>query len=284
MTPPGLVSVNGVDLRTHGFRTLRVEGHLTPAATRAPTMAVGGPAGERASGAAATLAPRTVTVTGTLLVRGAAPGLPLATARDAAVQALFAACAGVADIADLRPTGAETRVLTLAIATVPNRVWYGALDAQSTASATGVQGRSGAAALALVFVCPDPRSFDAAPTEVALSAVAADVLVGTAVHGAVITLDGPFAARTLTYTDGFGVVRGTLTVTGAVGAGESVELDLEAETIVHVAVGGARTPRAAWRTAGDWFRLAPADVNGATAPTLVLDAGTGTASVRRAYR
>lgn len=271
------VKVAGVDVATLGLLVQEWAGHLTPALVRPPTQPVPG-GGERATGAAGQLAPRVLTIAGSV------PGIDAADAA-ATVAALLAHCAGAAGSGG-DGTGAASAPVAITLPTWPARQWTGALDVATTAT-VDAPALSGVVAVVLNFVCPDPYAYDLAPTVVALSAVAAAVPVGTARHGALIALPGPWTTRTLTYADGAGVVRGTLTVTapaGAVLAGETVEIDLAAQTITHVSAAAVRTPHAAWRTAGRWFRLLPAHLVAGVAPTLTLDAGAGTATVTRAYR
>lgn len=282
------VLVDGVDLETLGLVLERYDGDLAVAAARPPSVAAPGGFGERVSGAPAALAPRTLTVRGTL--RAATPA-----ALDAARDALLARCGGVEQ-------GPAAGAVTLALGvTTPTRQWTAYLDAATTiergAGGAAGSGSGGGMALAttaavvLSFVALDPRAVDVTATTRALSATAADCPVGSAPSAPLATLAGPFTQRALVLTDGAGVERGraTLTVPGAgLLTGETLEVDHAAQTVTHISTvgtGSVRTPRSAWLTGGDFFALDPAYVVGSVNPKVKLDAaGSGSLTYRRSWR
>lgn len=268
------VYVGGVDLSSLGFVCARVAGALAPAVERPPTAVAPGRFGERVTGAAATVPPRRITLTGTVLASSAA-------AYDTAVRDLLAACAGAAS----GPTSAAvTLTLAPAVGVAPAVQYTAYLTGATSAERDGIYLPGGP--VTLVFECPDPIAVDVAETSVALSTSIVRCALGTVRSNPVLSLAGPFTARSVTLTDGAGATRGTLTITApgsTVLTGHTVEVDTDAETVTHVH-GGARDPHAAWLTAGDFFWLDPQHVAGGVNPGLALGAGTGSVTYRKAYR
>lgn len=267
------VQVNGTDLATYRFVRSEAAGLLDPAVGRPPSVAAPGVFGERATGAAALVPPRRVTFDGTVIATSAAT-------YDQAVRDLLAFCAGGAD-------GTTSEAVTLAVAPAPGvapavrRTAY--LAAETTVRRAG---DSNAGAVTLVFEALDPVAVDVSETSVSLSTTIARCALGSVRSNPVISLAGPFTSRVVTLKDGADVVRGTLTITApasTVLTGHTVEIDTAASTVTWVH-GGVRDARAAWLVAGDFVWLRPQHVVGGVNPGLVLDAGAGSVTYRKAYR
>lgn len=269
------VSVNGTDLATLGFRVRERRGDLTAAVGAPPAVAVPGGFGARATGASAAPGPRRLELVGRLEAASAA-------ALETALATVLTVCLGAAG----GPTAADVTLVLGAAGASPTRQWTAAL-ADAVVQRRAPTGLTPVADLTLVFEARDPLSYDASVTTLALSTAVARGALGTAWSWPVVALAGAFSgARTITLVDGADATVRTLTVTvpsSTVLSGHTVEVDMLAETVTHVH-GGVRDARASWLTGGDFVALDPAHRVGGTEPGLRLDAGTGTATYRRAWR
>lgn len=279
------VYVSGLDLATLGVQVADVAGDLDASAPRPPGVALPFAPGERLSGAAPAVAPRVVTVTGTLTAPSPAALRDRWEALLAALRVFAgglasgpvalsvvprgATAAGVATPATaLRPgAGAFPGAATLPGGTAggvgapggelllaPDRAWTAYAD-QPQAVRLGSAAVATRATVTLRFVCPDPYAYDLVDTVVALGGADARVpALGTAPAWPVLELDGPFTARTYHVGNNPGGVyvehcRGTITAASAAGgvpAGARVELDFRAQTVTYVTAAGARSAVAAW--------------------------------------
>jgi hypothetical protein len=212
-------------------------------------VSVPGAYGERATGAEAATAPRTIKIAGTL--RTDTPGQFVA-----AMRALAYHCAGGAG----GPTGNAVR-LSFGTQGITPAVSYAAyFDAATTFDRFNPQTIARGGRLELVFVVLDAIAHDTADTTIPLSSTTAACPVGTARVRPLIVLDGAFTSRIVTLTDGAGVTKGSFTITApssTVLGGHTVEIDCAAETITWVH-SGTRTLKPDWLSAGDFFALDPA--------------------------
>lgn len=235
-----------VDLATFGVILARRTGDLTPAVARAPSVAPPSGFGERVTGAAALLAPRTITIECTV-------GTDTPGQFNNAVRALGHHCAGYAG----GPTGNPVRLSFGTQGITPAVCYTAYLDATATFERNDPQDSAQYGTMRLVFVALDPRALDAADTTIPLGTTAAAVPVGTARERPLVVLDGPFTTRLVTLTDAGGTTRGTVGLTApsaTVLSGHTVEIDCAAETITHVH-GGTRTLHPEWLSSGDFFAL-----------------------------
>lgn len=269
------LTIDGTDVESLGCYVESWSGDLAPALDRPPSAGASLRLGERATGAGAVVPPRSLSVKLNIV---AASASAVATVRDAVLSLAAGVTSGTA-------SGGKSGAVTAIIGSVTARQYTVYLAANTSAEwmpAALAPGRVGAT-LTLVFTALDPLSYDATATTTALSTTIARTACGTAPTWPVITLAGPFTSRVVTYKDGADVTRGTFTIAGTVLSGESVVIDCDAESVAHV-VSGVSTAANTWLTAGDFFALDPAHIASATNPGLVLSAGTGSVTFRRAYR
>lgn len=286
--------VNGTDLATALLAVcdaadLTWTGDLDPAVAAPPTRASIG-FGERLTGAVGVVAARTLTVE--LLVQAASPA-----ALEVANDLLVATCAGGA-------TGVSSAAVALAL--VPDgggngRQWTGYLAAQTRVTRGDPVGGAVWMRATLVFHLPDPRAVDTTPTVVSLvnntltpaplGTVTVRPVVALA-HGAFVPL-GVVSLVVQPFGGGANLARLDVSATATqVAAGETVEVDCEAQSVVHVSATGVRAPQNGWLTGGDFFALDPADAIGGNPSCLGIatggatggGGGTATATYRRAWR
>jgi hypothetical protein len=249
------VWVNDVDLGTYGFVLGALDGHADAPNLTYPSGSVLGLAGGIPFGTIPTAAPRVVTLGGHVL------SADDATAR-AAVDSIKALTSGLVRLRFADRTTQEYRGGRL-------------LGLVAAPRAALLSNRAFDLTLAVQFL--DPLRYTITPTTVTLSSTPAACALGTALTFPVVTVTGACTNPTITLKTSTGTTVGSLSITGSVGAGESLVIDCGA-ALVSLVAGGVSTPKLDWWTGGDFFALDPADGVYATSawPTLAITTASGT--------
>lgn len=270
--------IGGVDLATLGFTVRRREGDLLAALDAPPMRAAGDGWGEGPSGAPGVVTGRDLVLIGRLEAASA-------FALEAAKDALLRICTGGA-------TGPTTALVPIALSLASGtsgRRWMGYLTAKSDWQRRDPTGIQPTADVTLRFRIPDPRAEATTLSTLTLGTTVQRTAVGELQVAPLFVFDGgSWTSRTLIYVDGADVPIASLTIrkpSGSAGAGQTIEIDGAAESIVQVN-GGTRTPQNGWLAVGDgdFLVLDPAHAVGGTPPGFVLSAGTGAASWRNRFR
>jgi hypothetical protein len=257
MAGTSVLYVNDYDTALLGLVVETVTGYGdTPGLTRL-TRGFYGRAGLAVTAPNPTLAPRVITVTGTLLASTVAA---FNTALDA-LKALFASTA-------------EVRLSSDA-----TRCWTVDLTDLKLSPLPGPQLITPASGIALTLTALDPYGYDVNWTAVALGAVAQVAPLGTAPSAPLLRLSGAATNPVVTVRNAQGVAVGSIGLTLTLAAGDFVELDCDAMTIAK-SVSGSVTDALTTLASGDWPLLNPAD----GAVTVEVNSGTGEALYRKAWR
>jgi hypothetical protein len=204
------------------------------------------------------LAPRTITVTGTVLA--ATPA-----ALETAIDALKAKC-----------VPATVRVRFVSNAT---REWVVRLTELTMTPLPGPMFLAPARSITLKLLALDPYGYDLSSTVIGSIANAdSPCAVGTAISRPVLRCTGAATNPLWTYKNQAGTTVRTLQLTITVAGGDWVEVDCAAMTI-RKSVSSVITDALTTLTSGDFIALDPKDGT----PTLRVSVGTGQATYKKAW-
>lgn len=226
---------------------------------------------------------------------GRAGGLPAASGAvgprvirftaDAPVATTAARMALLDDLAD-RLTG----LVEVRFDDAPDRVLRGVATVYAADVPTPPRWVNLSPRVVVEITCANAAKWDAQPTTRVLGATPVAIPVGTLPHGGQLTLTGTAAGALsgevrLRYRGVSGVLLGELVLTAALLSGEFLTIDLDACTIRRTTTAGVTSDAYAWKTGGQFFRVAPRDAVRALGawPTLELTAGAGLYAYRRLY-
>lgn len=268
---PQAVWLNGVDAAALGFVLEEVDGGFDHPERTDPLLDLPQGAGALLSDLPGRLAPRQLTLTGTL---AALTSTALETAKDS----LKAVCG--AGLVEIRLVSRDV-------------ILRGRL-AGLTVVHLGPQLRSAntAARVTLRFVCPDPFAWERTAQVVHFTTARVALPLGTAPSAgrdgwsAIITISGAATTPTLTESDAAGNVLRTMIFSGwSPTASDAIEIDCGRGLVTRI-TSSVRSNGMADLTAGYAFpRLDPADGDFATSmfPGLAVSSGSGRVRYYRAY-
>lgn len=269
---PSSVYLNGVDFAALGFVLDDVAGAFDGVERTDALVELPQGAGSLLPSLPGRIAPRTLTLSGTL---PAATATALETAKDA----VKAACGdGLV----------EVRLVTRDI------VYRGRLQGLSAVhTAPQLRTANAAARVALRFLCPDPFGYDRSPQIVGFGSTPVAMPLGTAPsvgrgnESAIITIAGAASTPTLTEYDAAGNALGTMVFSGwSPTASDAIEVDLGRGLVTRI-TSGVRTNGMADLTAGYRFpQLDPAEGDYAAGafPQLAVSSGSGSIRYYRSWR
>lgn len=270
LAPPALY-VNGVDVAALGFVLEEIDGGFDGLERTDPLLELPQGVGALLSDLPGRVAPRTVTLVGTLAAQ-------TSTALETAKDSLKALCG--AGLVELRLVSRDV-------------ILRGRLAGLQLVH-TGPQLRSAnvAARATLRFLCPEPFAWDRTAQLVGFGTARVALPLGTAPSvgrswwSAIITIAGAATTPTLTESDAAGNALRTMIFSGwSPTAADAIEIDCGRGLVTRI-TSGVRTNGMADLTAGYAFpRLDPADGDYASSlfPGLAVSSGTGIIRYYRAW-